>query len=96
MARREVTRQDAVVAVAVMDCSAGPASILGLCATSSSFAARPDQEPSAKQERMVLAALGLAHSGLLLEDGGLMAGSGARPFAAPCAGTLHLEISCVI
>jgi DNA helicase MCM9 len=68
MARREVTRQDAVAAVAVMDCSAGPASILGLCATSSSFAARPDQE-SAKQERMVLAALGLAHNGLLLEDG---------------------------
>jgi hypothetical protein len=68
MARREVTRQDAVMAVVVMDCSAGPASILGLCATSSGFAAQPDQE-FAKQERMVLAALGLPATGLLLEDG---------------------------
>jgi DNA helicase MCM9 len=68
MARREVTRQDALAAVVVMDCSAGPTSILGLSATSSSFVALPDQE-FAKQERMVLAALGLAPSGLLLEDG---------------------------
>jgi hypothetical protein len=79
MARHEVLRQDAVVAVAVMDCSAGPAALLGLSATSSVFAADPEGE-HARQEQRVMRALGLVPCGLLLEAGGGGGGGGSQPW----------------